>query len=395
MGYRGLATGGVAVWLVATLFSRLPVAMMPLALVFFAREAPGGYAVGAVLAAVYTIAETVGALVFGARLRGSFLRRPLGIGLLISAFAVGVFALVPDAPLVVHILLTVVAGAPAAIAPGSLRSLVTGLVAENDVPRALSVDTMLNQAAWALSPAIVSVLALRFDASLPFAVAAVSTALSALAVWRLPAGKPVPETPATGRRRALWSAWPVYLTSAAAMYLLATAELTLPALLEDRGVAVGWAGALLTGFAVASIVGGFCYGLRDRWPGSYRTQSNLLLLVVTLFVAVMALLPGLPGAAIGLLLAGLFQAALLTARNLSLRERLPEDLHATGYSMMYVGSGVGYGVSGMASGAVLAIASPSVAVLFGVGVTALAGVAGFFTERRAERRPEMVSSKES
>ena len=45
------------------------------------------------------------------------------------------------------------------------------------------------------------------------------------------------------------SAWPIYLVSAAALAQLAVAELVLPALLEHRGIGIGWIGPLLMGFA--------------------------------------------------------------------------------------------------------------------------------------------------
>jgi hypothetical protein len=53
MGYRRLATRPVLVWALVVIGARLPVAMAPLALVFLVRERPGGYAVGAGLAAAY------------------------------------------------------------------------------------------------------------------------------------------------------------------------------------------------------------------------------------------------------------------------------------------------------------------------------------------------------
>ncbi|MCZ9337974.1 MFS transporter, partial [Streptomyces sp. TRM76130] len=88
--------------------------------------------------------------------------------------------------------------------------------------------------------------------------------------------------------RTLLSGWPVYLTSAAAMAMLATTELVLPALLEDRHIAVGWSGPLLAGFALASAAGALCYGLRT-WPGSARVHSLVLLAVTAACVCLITL----------------------------------------------------------------------------------------------------------
>src|SRR5262249_23145392 len=162
---------------------------------------------------------------------------------------------------------------------------------------------------------------------------------------------PAPSATGEGRDRpvpvrTLAGGWPIYLTSAAALSLIATAELVLPALLEQRHLHVGWAGPLLTAFAAVSAIGSFCYGLRT-WPGSVRAQSLVFLLVTAASVCLVALLPGLPGIAVGLLAAGLFQSCVLVTRNLSLRDRLPESAHAAGYSVMYAVQGVGYSLTAL------------------------------------------------
>ncbi|MFD2464044.1 MFS transporter [Amycolatopsis samaneae] len=376
----------VAVWAVATVASRLPVAMAPLAFVFFAKGTPGGYGLGAVLAAAYTLAEAAGAPVLGTRLGTRPMHRELSIGIAVSAVALGGFTLSTSAPAAVTVVLAVIAGAAGAAAPGGLRTMAARLVDEADVPAMLSFEAVLNQSVWALAPAVTGVLALGVAPSVPFAVAAGSAALAAVLVPMLPKQSATarPEQPQGSPARMLWSVWPIYLTSAAAMYLLATVELALPALLEHRGVAVGWAGPLLTGFAVASIAGGIVYGLR-AWPGSHRTRSLVLLVLIAALVGMVGLSPWPAGIAAGLLLSGLLQAALLVSRNLSLRDRLPEHTHAAGYSLMYAASGIGYGASGVAIGAVLAADTPVLGVLAGAGVTVVLALVSAFAEARTAR----------
>lgn len=76
------------------------------------------------------------------------------------------------------------------------------------------------------------------------------------------------------------------------------------------------------------------------------------------------------GAMAGLLLpAGMCQAIVLIARNLSLRRALPADLHPVGYSLQYAGSGIGYGISASVTGLLLAHTRPSVTVLITAAVT--------------------------
>ncbi|MGY1579847.1 hypothetical protein [Streptomyces sp. MN13] len=60
MTYRDLATRPVLTWSLVAVAARMPVAMAPLAVVFLVRERPGGYSLGALLAAAYVLGEIVG-----------------------------------------------------------------------------------------------------------------------------------------------------------------------------------------------------------------------------------------------------------------------------------------------------------------------------------------------
>ena len=81
MRYRELATRPMAKWAIVAVGARLPVAMATLALVFLVRDRPGGYALGAGIAAVYVLGEVVGASVFGPRLKPDRVRKQLAAGL--------------------------------------------------------------------------------------------------------------------------------------------------------------------------------------------------------------------------------------------------------------------------------------------------------------------------
>src|ERR687892_400704 len=61
MSYRDVASKQVLIWACTAIGARMPVAMAPLALVFLVRERPGGYSLGAILAAAYVIGEIAGA----------------------------------------------------------------------------------------------------------------------------------------------------------------------------------------------------------------------------------------------------------------------------------------------------------------------------------------------
>ncbi|MDT3446208.1 hypothetical protein [Pseudofrankia sp. BMG5.37] len=394
MGYRELATRPVLVWALVAVGARLPVAMAPLALVFLVRERPGGYAVGAGLAAAYVIGEVVGAAVLGPWLKPERARGHLAVGLAVGACAFAGLGFLLDAHVLVLGALAVLAGAAPAAAPGGLRTLLTSQLPEALVVEALSAESVLTSVVWAAAPALAGVLALSLAPSLPLLLAAVLMAAAAAGLWAQPAGWMVDADDREGvsMARTLVRAWPIYVTGGAAMSLLALAELVLPALLEQRAIGVGWAGPLLAGFSIASAAGAALYGLRGTWPGSLRTQSLVLLLAVAGCVAVVAAAGSLPWIAGALLVAGQLAAGVQVTRALSLREALPPSAYAAAYSVMYAATGVGYAASATLVGAVQSVASPSVAVLAGVAFALLLIATSALGELKALRQAKDLSA---
>jgi hypothetical protein len=388
MSYRRLATRPVVSWALVAVGARLPVAMAPLALVLLVREHPGGYALGAGLAAAYVIGEVVGAAVLGPRLRPERARGQLAVGLALGAASFAGLGLLPHADPLVLGGFAVLAGAAPAAAPGGLRALLTSQLPESLVVKALSAESVLTYGVWTVAPAVTTVLAINVAAAVPPVLAAALMAAAAAGMWALPSGWQANSRDREGRSmaRTLVRAWPSYLTGAAAMSLLALAELALPALLVQRGIGVGWAGPLLAGFSLASIPGAALYGARGGWPGSVRVQSLVLLLGVAGCVALVATLPFLASIAGTLLVAGFLQSGVQLTRNLSLRAALPPSAHAAGYSVMYAATGVGYAASAVLAGAVQSTAAPSAAILAGVGLTLLLTIASGLGELAPRHR---------
>ncbi|MDQ1069797.1 MFS transporter [Streptomyces canus] len=387
MTYRDVASPQVLIWACTSVGARMPVAMAPLALVFLVRERPGGYALGAVLAAAYVIGEIVGAPVLGMRLPPERPRPQLAVGLATGAFGFAGLGVLPDAPSLVLGAFAFLAGAAPAAATGGLRALLTELVPERAVAQALSTESMLNSVIWAVSPAAVAGLALQAAPHVPLLLAAALMAASVAGLWLLPAGWTVDDSAGGAWSggslpRLLLGAWPVYVTGAASLSLLGLAELVLPALLEQRGIPVGWSGPLLTGLAVGAGLGAFLYGLRT-WPGLLRTRSVVLMCGTSVCVTLIALIPNTAGIASALAVGGLLQSGALLTRNLALRDALPPGALAAGYSVMYAAAGAGYAATGSLAGALLKVTVPSTAVLAGVALTlALTGVGWWGEVRR-------------
>ncbi|MEU2115124.1 MFS transporter [Streptomyces sp. NPDC016459] len=387
MSYRELAIRPVLVWSVVTVAGRLPVAMAPLALVFLVRERPGGYSLGAALAAAYVLGEIIAAPVLGMRMNAERARPQLAAGLAVGAVGFAGLGLLPGAHPVVLAALALLAGAGPGAVPGGLRALLTSLVPERAVTQAMSMESVLVFAIWAAAPALATGLALGVDPAVPLLVQGVLMGLSVAGLWLLPVGWAAePQEKGAASRRALLRAWPVYVLGAGALTLLALAELILPALLEQRGIGIGWAGPLLAGFSIGSAVGAFVYGLRGgRWPGPLPVQAVVLVLGVSTGVALVAVLPWTAGIAITLAASGLLMAPAMLSRNLALREILPPSMLAAGYSVMYAAVGAGYAASGTLAGGLLKVVAPSTAILYGVGLTVLLTAIGAVGERRMTR----------
>ncbi|WOX10415.1 MFS transporter [Streptomyces sp. N50] len=392
MTYRDVVSRQVLTWACTAIGARMPVAMAPLALVFLVRERPGGYSLGAILAAAYVLGEIGGAPVLGMRLRPERARVQLAVGLAVGTMGFLGLGVFPGAhPAVLAGFAFVAGGAPAA-ATGGLRTLLGELVPARSVAQALSVESILTAGVWAVSPAAVAGLALGVAPRVPLLLAAGLMAWSVGGLWLLPArwgggdtGGAVGDGPPL--LRVLVGAWPVYVVGAASLALLGLSELVLPALLEQRGIGVGWSGPLLTGMAVGGGLGAFVYGLRG-WPGLLRTRSLVLMLGTSVCVALAALIPAMAGIAVALVLGGTLQSGAMLTRNLSLREVLPPRALAAGYSVMYAAAGAGYAATGSLAGALLRVAAPSTAILAGVCLTvAMTGV-GWWGEARRARRDE-------
>ncbi|WP_055528173.1 hypothetical protein [Streptomyces graminilatus] len=406
MSYRDVASKQVVIWACTSVGARMPVAMAPLAVVFLVRERPGGYALGAVLAAAYVLGEIVGAPVLGMRLRPERARPQLATGLAAGcAGFVGLGALPGAHPVVLAAFAFLAGGAPAASA-GGLRAMLTDLVPERAVAQAMSTESILVSVIWAVSPAAVTGLALGVAPRVPPLLAAALMASAVAGLWLLPVGWKTGDTDgggdtgdADGRGgaggqgragesplRVLIRAWPVFVTGAAGLALLGLAELVLPALLEQRGIRVGWSGPLLTGLAVGGGLGAFLYGLRD-WPGLPRNRGAVLICGMSACMTLVALIPSATGIAGALAVGGMLQAGGLLNRNLALREALPPGILAAGYSVMYAAAGVGYAATGSLAGALLPVTTPSNAILAGVALTLVLGAIGWWGEKRSGERP--------
>ncbi|SDH92879.1 hypothetical protein SAMN05192558_103249 [Actinokineospora alba] len=382
-----VASRGFQTWAATAAAIRVPGAMTPLALVFLVREQPDGYQLGAILAGIFVLGEMIGAALSAIGADSPRSRHQLPGGLLVGATALIVLGVAGQAPMVVLALLAFVAGLAPANAPGSLQAILVERCQENDVARALAAARVHGTIVFSVAPALVGFLALQVAAGAPLVVAGAMMAAGAGAVVFMPSAKPSTRGPggAPAMARTLAGAWPIYVTAAAVYFLMALAELELVALLHQRDIAVGWAGPLLVGFSLVGALGAVGYGRRS-WPGSYRVQCLWFTLVMSAGLVAAAVTPHVLGVGAGLLVAGGAMSCLVLARNLSLREVLPDYAHRAGFSLIYAASCLGYSVSGAFAGGALTVTTPEVAILAGIALVLVITVCTAVVERRGAPR---------
>lgn len=352
--YRALlARPGVLRWSIIRVLTRFPILAAPVSFVMLSKTQLGTYAPGAWMAAADVLTECVAAPLLGRRLDRHPMRRHVQVTLIVTALSLlAIAAGARHLPTLALAAFAGLAGGSIAGLIGGLRTQLTAMVPDEDVPVALSWESALTDLVLTVGPALVTGLALGVDGRLPLVLMSAGAVTAVVLVPGLPGidgSNGGPAGPDTAGAGALLSAWPVYVTSAAIMFLSAEIEIALSPLLEQNGQAISWTGPLLSMFSAASVAGGLCYGLRD-WPGSYRAQSLILITADTALVAIAALAAagGIAALAIPLTMAGLLLAGVVTAQNLWLYSVLPANLSSTGNSLMYTGSCIGYGTSSVA-----------------------------------------------
>ncbi|MFD9947575.1 hypothetical protein ACFWYW_06880 [Nonomuraea sp. NPDC059023] len=379
-----LRSPGVGVWFAVLVCQRFPVAAAPLALVFLGHAVTGSYAVGALLGGGHALAEAVAAGPLGRR----FDRRPapsetaLVLGVEAAAFAL--LALLATASPRAEwwtpagmLALAGLGGAISAGAHGGLRALLVRLAPpERRVP-ALSLESAASTTVWTVAPAVVALLAV-VDARLPILLMAAVAAAGALAGRRLLD----PPRTTTAHRARLWRiSWPAMAYDGAMMFAFGAVSLALPVLLATHDAGAALAGPVLTAYTLAGIGGGLLYGSR-AWPGTPLAQAALLSAGIGLALGAAALVPVL-GLVVALFaVAGLLQTPALTARAVSLQDRLPESQWAVGFSGMYAAGGLGYGAAGMTVAWLVERVGAQPAIGLCVALSTLVALGSSVAERR-------------
>lgn len=379
-----LRRDGSIAWYTAMTLVRTPVATAPLALVFLGHSTES-FSAGGVLAAAHAIGEAAGAPVMGRRFDKKPFLGQLRLALAVEAVAfAGIAVLAGHVPFLLLALLALTAGGVAAGVPGGMRAQLSGTTPEPLRPAALSLESALNQAVWASGPVLASLLSTQVSPRIALLVMTIASAAPLAFAARIPhtrtggqGGGAAPASTLTVVRLA----WPTVVLATASMFLVGAMDVVLPPRLEETGHPLALTGVVTGAFALASIVAGLAYGRRS-WPGTTAAQTLVLLPAMTAALAVSAATGQLWGIFGAFLLGGLFYSPLMIIRNLGLQHRLPQNVWATGFSLLYAAGGLGYGAAALLTAALIQATTPTVTIVICTAVTTLIGVIAGLGERR-------------
>lgn len=361
--YRALPR--VAGWgyLIATSLGRLPVSMVPLAILTLATSATGSIAIGGLAAAATALGEAVGAPVGGALSDRFGQRRVLLGGVVVNVACAAAFTL--SVGVAADAVAVVLAGATGLTLPqvGPLSRVRWLAMSQDDVQAAFAFEGVVDEIVYIIGPALVGILAVAVSPQVALAAAAALIAVfvtqfalhsSAALVPRRVAGEaaPIPDGGSAGGRRALAVLVLGGMLAMGTFFGASQAGLTAFAQaqgLPDAGAlfyAVMAVGSAVTTVAMVSVPDRI--GPWTRWMGA---AAGMTLGSVGMYVA-----PNVAVVLIFAVVAGAFQGpALLTIY--SVAGSIAEAGRA-GMLLTLTGSGVVLGVGvGTALGGALAEAS--------------------------------------
>ena len=309
--YRALLATPHARRLIASgLLARLPMGMVPLALLLVVRDAGGGYAAAGIVSGAYLVAVGLGAPVAGrlvdrrGQTRILVTRAVLNPALLLTAAALAV----ADAPFAAVGVAAVAAGALLPPVGSSLRAIWPRLLEGPQLrATAYALEASLQEIFFVVGPLVVAVVATLVAPAAALAVAAVAGCVGTLIFASSPpvrAWRPEREPEEAGRFGALGAAGvrTIVLFGVCVGVAFGGAEVGMPAFAEEHGdAALG--GIPLALFAAGSLVGGLVVGARGNLDP--RTLLRIASILLAVGLAPLIVAPSLPALAVLAFVAGL------------------------------------------------------------------------------------------
>jgi MFS family permease len=368
-------------------FQRLSVAMAPLALVLAGHGAVGSFRVGALMASAYTFADGIASPWSGRLMDRVELRRGLSVELGAAAVVLAALAglTAARAPALVLIVLSGLAGAAPAGVMGGLSAYLQRIVPDDLRERAFALDATLLELEWMFAPALVALTGFLGAPVLAIALMALA-ASGALGGARLLR----PQQP-SGHMAGASGPWrspqalPIYFLSAVMGYAEGTINIALAPLMPAMGARPATAGLLIALLSLASAAGGFAYAaFSGHLPGDTDQRANVTLLALGLCAILIAVAPSLIFLVLAVAACGIWFAPLNAMRTLILGKLLPASQLSEGFSTLSAAMQMGYGTSGIATGAILGIAGARACFIIAAAVTIASALGAWLLHHHSE-----------
>lgn len=389
--YReALALPGLRSLLLVSVLARVPLTATGVTLTFHVVLDLGrGYGAAGLVGAASTVGAALGSPLLGRLVD----RRGLRPVLLLTTLAEGVFwAAAPNLSYPVLLPAAFLAGLLALPVFSVVRQSVAALVPAERRRPAYALDSMSVELSFMVGPALAVALATAISPRITMWAVGAGIVASGIGFWLLDPPTRSADEPAGPHRKVPRREWltprllAVLAVSLAATLVLGGTDVAVVAVLRAGGE-VGWTGAVLTAWAVASLVGGFAYGAVTR-------SFSPLVLMATLSLTTIPV--GLGGAHWWLLCLALVPAGALCAPTIASTADAVSRLAPAGVrgeAMGLHGSAVTVGI---ALGAPLAGAVIDASVpLWGFAVTGAIGLlvalAVLPVELRHRRQPQPVA----
>ncbi len=377
--------------LLASVVGRLPLGMVPLGLVLFARRDGGDYATAGALAAAWSLGLAAGTPLLGRALDRRGLSPVLAASAAVSALCIAAVAVLPAQAAPVAAAL---AGASTPPLEPALRALWPSVVPAGDLERVYALDAAAQELIFVTGPLVVALGVVLFPAGgLVLAVVLLLAGTAWFALRGVVRGwRGVP-----GARRH-WAGplrEPVLLADYGLLIVVGASVGGLTVVAAAYGEAAGSTGlgaVLVAANGAGALIGGVAVAVRPGVvPRRLPVPLRLPALVVTLGVAYVpiALAQGTPLRVLAAVVTGLPLPALLTACYLEVDRLAPDGTTAEAFGWIITAFLLGSSAGAAFAGALADRGAPALALAAGAAADVVAGIA--FAVVRAITRPPVLA----
>jgi predicted MFS family arabinose efflux permease len=357
--YReALALPGLRSLLLVAVLARIPLTATGVTLTFYVVLDLGrGYGAAGLVGAAITVGSAIGGPLLGRLVD----RRGLRPVLVLTAIAEALFwATAPSLPYPLLLPAAFVAGSLALPIFSVVRQSVAALVPADRRRPAYALDSMSVELSFMIGPALAVALVTAISARTTLYLVGGGIVAAGIALWVLNPPIRSADEPTGPQRRLPRREWltprllAVLAVSTAATMVLGGTDVAVVAVLRASGD-VGWTGAVLAAWAVASLVGGFAYGAVHRSFSPLALMATLSLCTIPV---------GLGGAhwwllCLALIPAGALCAPTIAATSDAVSQLAPAEVRGEAMGLHGSAVTVGIAVGAPLAGAVIDAQSPA------------------------------------